>query len=258
MGIYQHFRKEEHPFIDQVMSWKDTVEKMYQLRLTDFLDPREQQIVESLIGTTSDDLQVKFHGGGKFTERNRAIIAPYYEVINKNTFQLTLLEAAFNEKFISIAHPDVMGAFLSLGIDRSKLGDILVTEGKLQIVVATEIVQYVIANLTTIKNANISLIEKPLSDLYEEEQHWVESDKVVSSLRLDGVLSGIYNMSRKDTANFLKKKQVKVNFKLVDNGTFELVEGDLISVRRKGRSKLVKINGETRKGKLRITTAILK
>jgi|SRR5690625_1771214 len=258
MGIYQHFRKEEHPFIDQVLSWKDVVEKSYQFKLTDFLDPREQQIIESLIGTTNDDIQVKFYGGGKFTERNRAVIAPYYEMINDATFQLTLLEASFNEKFISITHPDVMGAFLSLGIDRSKLGDILVREGKLQIVVASEIVQYVIANLTTIKNANISLSEKTLSDLYEKELHWLENDKVVSSLRLDVVLSAIYNMSRKDTANVLKKKQVKVNFKLVDDGTFELIEGDLISVRRKGRSKLVTINGETRKGKLRITTAILK
>ena len=68
MGIYQHFRTEEHPFIDQVISWKNNVEKMYQHRLTDFLDPREQQIVQSIIGTTNDELQLKFHGGGKFTE----------------------------------------------------------------------------------------------------------------------------------------------------------------------------------------------
>src|SRR5690625_4714930 len=115
MGIYQHFRKEEHPFIDQVLSWKDVVEKTYQLKVTDFLDPREQQIVEGLIGTVNDDLQIKFHGGGKYSERKRAIIAPFYEELHAGTFQLTLLEASFNEKFISLSHPDVMGAFLSLG-----------------------------------------------------------------------------------------------------------------------------------------------
>lgn len=258
MGIYQHFRTEEHPFIDQVISWKNNVEKMYQHRLTDFLDPREQQIVQSIIGTTNDELQLKFHGGGKFTERKRAIIAPFYEDLSVETFQLSLLQASFNEKFNSIVHPDVMGAFLSLGIDRSKFGDIFVSEGKLQIVVASEIVQYVIANLTSIKNANITLSETSLENLDETELHWLENDIIVSSLRLDVVLSGIYNMSRKEAALYLKKKQVKVNFKLVENGTFELEEGDLISVRRKGRSKLVKINGGTRKGKLRITTAILK
>lgn len=258
MGIYQHFRKEEHPFIDQVLSWKDVVEKTYQLKVTDFLDPREQQIVEALVGTANDDLQITFHGGGKYSERKRAIIAPFYEELHVDTFQLTLLEASFNEKFISLLHPDVMGAFLSLGIDRSKLGDIFVTEGSVQIIVASEIAQYVIANLTTIKNANISLAENSFSNLHEKELNWLESDHTVSSLRLDVVLSGIYNISRKDAANFLKKKQVKVNFKLVDNGTFVIFEGDLISVRGKGRSKLIKINGETRKGKVRITTAILK
>lgn len=258
MGIYQHYRKEEHTFIDQVLSWKDLVEKTYQPKLTDFLDPREQQIVASLIGTENDDLQIKFHGGGKYTERKRAFIAPFYEEVNEDAFQLMLLEASYNEKFISLHHPDVMGAFLSLGIERNKLGDIFVTEGSIQLIVASEIAQYIIANLTTIKNANVSLTERDFSNLHEKEMNWQEFDKTVSSLRLDVVLSGIYNMSRKDAANYLKKKQVKVNFKLVDVGTFELFEGDLISVRGKGRSKLVEINGETRKGKLRITTAILK
>lgn len=258
MGIYQHFRKDEHPFIDQVLSWKDVVEQTYQTKLTDFLDPREQQIVQSLIGSANDDLQIKFHGVGDYVERKRAIIAPFYEELNDEVFQLTLLEASYNSKFISLSHPDVMGAFLSLGIDRSKLGDIFVTEGNIQIIVASEIAQYVIANLTTIRNANISLVEKAFADLHEKELNWIESDKTVSSLRLDVILSGIYNMSRKDAANYLKRKQVKVNFKLVDDGTFEIFEGDLMSVRGKGRSKLIKINGETRKGKVRITSAILK
>ncbi|MYL58698.1 RNA-binding protein, partial [Virgibacillus halodenitrificans] len=41
MELYQHFRKEEQPFIDQVMSWKEDVEQKFEHKITDFLDPRE-------------------------------------------------------------------------------------------------------------------------------------------------------------------------------------------------------------------------
>lgn len=256
-GVYQHFRKEEHTFIDQVLSWKDTVEKTYQHRLTDFLDPREQQIIVSLLGRTNDELQMGLHGGGKYTERKRVIIAPYYEEIDETSYQCTLVQASYNEKFITLEHRDVMGAFLSLGISRQKLGDIFVTDGNFQIILAEEIAQYVITNLTTVKNATIKLTEAPFSSLLEKEMNWIETDQTVSSLRLDVVLAEIYKISRKDATNYIKRNQVKVNFKLVDVGTFKLFEGDLLSLRGKGRSKLVKINGQTRKERLRVTTAIL-
>ena len=49
MDLYQHFRPEEHPFIDQVISWKEIVMRTYQRKLTDFLNPRQHQIAQQLI-----------------------------------------------------------------------------------------------------------------------------------------------------------------------------------------------------------------
>lgn len=258
MGIYQHYREEEHPFINQVLSWKEDVERSYQARLTDFLDPREQQILVSLIGTNNEDIQLKFYGGGHYTERRRAIIAPYYEEVTHDDFQLTLVQASYNEKFISLLHRDVMGAFLSLGITRSKLGDIFVTNGKLQFIVAEEIADYVTANLTSVKNATIKPSKEPFISLLEKEMNWVEENRTVSSLRLDVILKEIYRMSRKDASKLLAQKIVKVNFKVVEQSTYILYEGDLLSVRGKGRSKLISIDGRTRKDKFRITIALLK
>src|SRR5699024_312026 len=102
MSIYQHFREEERPFIDQVLSWKEQVERMYQAKLTDFLDPREQQIIDMLIGTAEDDLQVKLFGGGAYSERKRVVIAPFYEEITNESFGLTLMQASYPDKFITL------------------------------------------------------------------------------------------------------------------------------------------------------------
>ncbi|WP_042144980.1 RNA-binding protein [Paucisalibacillus sp. EB02] len=257
MDIYQHFRKEEHGFIDQVLSWKEQVERSFQAKLTDFLDPREQQIVEMLIGTADDELQCRLFGGGIHSERKRAIIAPYYEVISDEDFNICLVQATYHEKFISVAHRDVLGAFLSLGVKRKKLGDIFAGDGKVQIILDQDISSFVIMNLTGIKRATINFEEKPVSDLIELESIWSESEKIVSSLRLDTMLKEIYSISRKDAQDVVQKGLVKVNYRVVEDSKFILREGDLISLRGKGRSKLVGINGQTKKEKIKVTTALL-
>lgn len=257
MEIYQHFRKEEQPFIDSVLSWIDQVERKYVKKVTDFLDPREQQIVDMLIGTSHEELKHYTYGGSKYSERSRLIIAPMYEEVTSEDFQLTLLQASYHQKFVSLIHGDVMGAFLSLGIKRKKLGDIFVEDGLIQIILADEIAFYVLANLTEIKKAKVKFEEKPLSSFIKIESSWTESNQTVSSLRLDAVLKSIYNISRKEAAENITKRLVKVNYKTVDDGKFLLEQGDLLSLRGKGRSKLVRINGRTKKDRYKITVAIL-
>ncbi|MGM8211824.1 RNA-binding protein [Virgibacillus sp. W0430] len=258
MSIYQHFRADEHSFIDKVLSWKETVEQTYCSHLTDFLDPREQHILKSIVGTANADVQFAFFGGTGDTERKRSVIAPFYEEITSTDYQLALLQATYQRKFNEITHRHVLGAFLSLGIDRKKLGDIIVTEDRIQIVVAAEIATYVVAHLTRIKNASIQLKQIAFSNQLEMKPEWDESIKTVASLRLDVVLKEIYRLSRKSAVQYIQKKAVKVNYKVVEDSAFQLMEGDLLSVRGKGRSKLKQIHGQTKKEKLRITTAILK
>src|SRR5690625_1135685 len=189
MNIYQHFRKEERPFIDQVLSWKDQVERSYIEKQTDFLDPREQQIVSMIIGSNEMEVKLNIFGGVQNAERKRAIISPYYQEVTENNFQITLLEAAYPKKFLTLTHRDILGACLSLGIKRNIIGDIVVEDGKIQIIVATEIAAYIIANLTAINKASINLKEKPLSSIIEKQMDWEEREQTVAYLRLDGILT---------------------------------------------------------------------
>lgn len=258
MEIYQHFRKDEQEFIDRVLAWKERVEGTYIPKLTDFLDPREQHIMESLIGKHHDTLVLHKNGGGDITERKRMIIAPMYEAIDETDFELTLLEASYPHKFIALTHQDVMGAFLSLGIKRKKLGDIYAADGVIQILTTSDIASYVKVNLSGIKQAKLQFNEQTLSEFRGTEKQWEETDHTVSSLRLDTVLKEIYKLSRKIAAQSVAKGHIKVNHKMCENPAITLQEEDLISMRGKGRSRLCAIHGETKKGKWRITTAVLK
>lgn len=256
MDIYQHFRKEERPFIDQVLSWRDDVELKYQRKLSDFLNPREQKIVKAVLGN-HPDLTYGLSGGPESSERKRAIIAPDYEFIEDQDYQLTMLEATYPEKFINLEHRDVLGAFMSLGIRREKLGDLVVQDGKIQIITASEICDYIRMNLTGVKRASVNFEEKPLDRMMESDESWTVKDSTVSSLRLDVLLKEIYGMSRKKASMHIEAGHVKVNFRVIEDPSFILEEGDLISLRGKGRSRLDDVHGVTKKEKLKVTTAKL-
>jgi len=244
--------------VDQVLSWKDQVERSYVPYITDFLDPREQQIVSSLIGTSNETVNFDFYGGGEKTERKRAIIAPYYEEIHQQDFEVVLLEATYPEKFVTLAHRDILGSFMSLGIDRKKIGDIIVTEDKFQFMVTKELSTYIILQLTKVKNTSIKLVEKPVTSLIDKQEKWVSSTHTVSSLRLDVFVKEVYQISRKKALQLIQANRVKVNFLEIDDPAVPLIEEDLISVRGFGRSKLMEINGKTRKNKTKIVTSRLK
>lgn len=258
MGIYQHFREEEHTFIDQVFSWVERIRQTYEYRLTDFLDPREQKIIKKVIGSNNPDFKFKFHGGAENAERKRAIIAPFYEQLTKDHYELVVLEGKFNERFISISHRDVMGAFLSSGIDRSKLGDIITGRGVFQIITDQTIAPYVISQLTSVKQAHIQLERKPLNELIESVDQWETFERVVPSLRLDAVISSFFNISRNNATALIKGERVKVNHQTVDHITFALEQGDLISVRGYGRGRFKNIIGRTRRNNIKVKGARLK
>ncbi|MCP8616587.1 RNA-binding protein [Salirhabdus salicampi] len=257
MDLYQHFRKDEQPFIDTVLSWKEEVERSYIPKLTDFLDPREQHIMRTIIGN-HPDLILKFFGGYEGAERQRAFLAPFYEEVQDSRFQLILLEAKFPKKFIQLDHRDVLGALMSLGIKRKKFGDLIIVDDIIQIVADEELAIYLKMNLTSIKHANLSFTDKHVNSIIVPENQWHERSGTVSSLRLDAVLKEVYQISRQKASEGIVKGAVKVNFRVVEDPSFQVEQGDMISFRKKGRSKLIAIEGKTKKEKWRITTATLK
>ncbi|HAQ07576.1 MAG TPA: RNA-binding protein [Bacillus bacterium] len=251
MNIYQHFRAEEREFIDQVINWKEYVEQSYAPKLTDFLDPREQQILAAVIGKHSD-VKTKLFGGGAGTERQRAFLYPEYMAAQNEDFQIKLFELEYAKKFINIEHRQVLGSLMSLGLKRGKYGDILIDGERVQFFAAAEVADYIRLQLESVGRALISLTEQPLEQAIHMNDAWVEMNVTVSSLRLDTVMSSLYNLSRQKSQLLIQHGHVKVNWTAVGNTAFECGEGDIISARGFGRAKIITIEGKTKKDKYRV------
>ncbi|OCA85520.1 RNA-binding protein [Bacillus sp. FJAT-27225] len=252
MNIYQHFRPGEREFIDQVLNWKDTVESTYALRLTHFLDPREQHILKLIIGE-SGDVRVELYGGVDSAERKRALLLPDYAVAEPDDFQVSLMEIKYPVKFVSIEHPQVLGSLMSLGLKREKFGDILTSGDRVQFLCASEVASYITMQLESVGRASVSVSEVKLDDAIIPSETWTEDSLTVSSLRLDAVLAAIHHISRQKSQVLIQQGLVKVNWAVTENPAFECGEGDIISARGYGRARIQAIEGKTKKDKWRIT-----
>lgn len=250
--LIQHFRKEEQPFIEQVVNWQREVEDRYAPKLTDFLDPRQRFIVTSIIGQY-DTLQTASAGLFNEAERQRMLIYPTYYEPGEEDFQFTVFTIQYPIKFVQLRHPDVLGALLSLGLNRDKFGDIRVDEHHVQFVVANEIAEYVRLHLTGIGKVKVHVESiKETEPILQNEEEWLEESHTVTSMRLDVIIATVLKVSRQKAQALITGNKVRVNWTERDTVAFELQEGDILSIRGSGRVKILMTEGRTKKDKIRL------
>ncbi|WP_203332552.1 RNA-binding protein [Planococcus beigongshangi] len=250
-SIFQHFRKEEQQFIEQVSGWLNEVEDRYTPKLTDFLDPRERFIVQSVLG--SSEIGMESLGLFPDAERQRVLLYPSYYEPTAEDFNITVFELKYPVKFVTLRHPDILGSLMSVGLGRSKFGDIRIEGERIQFAVADEVGLYLLTNFVSAAKVKVQLIEvEDTADMLTVTEDWFEESHTVSSMRLDTVLSSVYNISRQKASALIHGGKVKVNWTVQEQPSFELHESDMISSRGFGRVKVLMIEGRTKKDKIRL------
>lgn len=150
----------------------------------------------------------------------------------------------------TLTHRDILGALMALEIKRELLGDILTAEG-CAVVFVHEAAEQLILRVSKIGRVGVTAesgITVPLP-----EQKTQRIDATVSSLRLDCVVSAAVNTSRERSAELIKSGLVSADHVPCTSVSAEVREKTIISIRGSGRYRVSEINGETRKGRLRIT-----
>lgn len=218
---------------------------------SDFLDPYQRSLSYSILNRFSD---IAYHEEGGYDNAERKVIVIYPEYLRYCDLddEISAIEVKPKYKFSDLNHKDFLGAILGLGVKREKIGDINVSEDFTHIVISRELKDYILLNLDTVGKESVNLNEICLEKIYNIEDKCKEVHTTVSSLRLDAVISSAFNLSRNDSSSIIKSEKVKVNFKPINNISYMVNEGDLISVRKKGRVKLTSILGKSKKGKFRI------
>ena len=131
-------------------------------------------------------------GGVPFAERQIVAFIPdalYYEW----QFPIAYLEIVpsypkFAEK---LGHRDILGSMMNLGVDRSKLGDIVICEDKYFLICEESMAPYFMENLDKIRHTVVKL--SPVSaDALGQQQKFEEKDGIITSNRLDSMIACVY------------------------------------------------------------------
>jgi RNA-binding protein YlmH len=145
-----------------------------------------------------------------------------------------------------------MGSILGLGIKRSKIGDIHVLADGCHAVVADDISAFLHLNLSQVHRVHVMTDLLPLDKLKVARTNFEAMDITVSSMRLDGIASDAYRISRTKIVVPIKAGRCRVNWKVEEDPSANLKEGDVVSIQGFGRFKVLETGGLTKKGRYRI------
>ncbi|MBR0427395.1 MAG: hypothetical protein IJK18_04275 [Clostridia bacterium] len=224
------------------------------IQYTDFLTLNEQEMAIKLLKKV-DYKKYYFFGGKDNVERKILVIYP-----EKLTEEMSRKN---DEKIISLIriklpselegqydHRKYLGSCIKVGIEREKIGDILVERVGADIIAKCEVIEYLLqnlSNLTRFKSAEFSI--ENISELKNVEVSKVEISSVVISLRLDNIVSTLAKTSRSKAQEILKQERVFLNHQVETKASKEVKVGDAITIRGKGRFEFREIAGNTRKGR---------
>ena len=217
--------------MNDIYTVSKNVEKILNGNSTNFLDQKLQIEVKNKLKKGSYKIYKPYKESEKviyYTNNKPKVLL--YEIVSKN----------------KLLHQEIMGTLFSLGIDPSMYGDILIIDNHYYIYILDIIENYLISNFNKIKNDKIELKKIDIDFLSNYEREYEEIELIVSSNRIDTVLSHLIHTSRDKISEKIKNKEILVNYDYPKT-SYYLKENDIFSIRRYGKYKYMGVINNTKK-----------
>ena len=213
----------------------DSTAKGRPYAVSEFVSPGAVQIGET-IQAHVPSLVLRTFGGYEGAERVKlAFVSADYD--GPVDFGITACRLSWDDRY-------------RLGVGRERFGDIIMQEAGAILLADTKLVPYLQQNFTKIAMVSIAIEEMPLEDIAPRQEKVKEIKTTVASLRLDAIASSGFGISRTKAAEAIKGDRVQVNWQPAKGPSQDVSEGDVISLRGKGRMELAEITGTSRKGRI--------
>jgi RNA-binding protein YlmH len=185
---------------------------------------------------------------GGFTDSERRVLAINCYSVD---WPFEIIQLSYNGKFGTLAHRDFLGAILSLGIKREKIGDLRVKEFSCFVAIHSDIKDYIVSSVTKIGRHSVSV--KTVAN--PEDIPAVDFEEIiiqVASMRLDTIVASISRKSRNDAMDLISNGSVLLNYKENRNKSTEVKLNSTITIRGTGKFIIVDIVGKTKSDNLKL------
>ena len=211
---------------------KKYVEKIKRGESSGFLDPLELKTVIS-----------------KLKKNEYEIYSVYEECDKKILYKNNIPNVKLYKinSYEKLKHQEIMGSLYSLSIDKSMIGDIIIDEDNYYFYIIDKMSSFVENSLFMIGNKYVTIEEIDINEMKDYKKKYETNNMIVSSLRIDTIVSRITNTSRNNAIELIKNKNVILNYALLKDGSITLKENDIFSIRRYGKYKFSKVIKNTKK-----------
>ncbi len=243
--------REERLLFAKVLDQVAFALKRYEAQYSDFMDVAKcARIMERLKHAV--DVEMLAFGGVEDAERMMLGFAPREIWIAKEHFPIIALQIAPKSKKFGqtdLSHRDYLGSILGLGIERGKIGDILVSEDGAVCFVEEEMADYIQANLNKVSRTVVTVKMADKAQVFAPKSTEIRR-VTVASMRLDAILGEGLHLSRGKAQTLISSEKVSVNWSIVANSSYILKTGDMVSARGFGRFRVGEIGGKTKKDRV--------
>lgn len=230
---------------------EDAVEAgRYAARFLGFLDGREQAVVKRHFSARRLDAQTFFWGG--FADAERRMLGVFPEGVEPDGAMFPITAVQITWKGIELTHRDFLGALLSLGLKREKVGDLVLQQKRCVAFLEDAVASFVLSNLSRVGRTSVVCTAYTGEDV-RREAHFKEINDTIASERLDCVVAALINLSRAQAGKCIAGGLVALDFLPVTDRTCKVPYGATVSVRGHGRFLVDTVGPPTRKGRLRLT-----
>ena len=218
---------------------------------TCFLSPRELEMCRFLFGE-----EPGLHAFGGFDDAERKMLCYLPEYLDESNLMgedspVVCLRATFYEGDTP-THRDFLGSLMGSGIAREAVGDICVSKGQCDFFVTEEIAPYLLQNFSNAGRTKFQLAKIPLTEASIPQPEVKIIKDTLASLRLDGVVSSGFRISRSLAVQAINSGKVAIDGLPCEKPDKSVAEGSKISLRGSGKIKLEKVNGQTKKGRISV------
>lgn len=256
MGFLLNMNKEETILLNR---FKDLAEKSYQKNIytsTAFLTLAEAQIFYDNEREFSF-VKWEFNGGYEAAERRILRFGSSEDLGYEEPAPISVITIdPLMKKFAdNLSHRDFLGAILNLGIERSTVGDIVISDSSAIVYCLNSVADFICDELTRVKHTSV-MCKRVSVDEYEleaPEAEFIEINESVASERADLIMSKVTKLSRSAINELFRNKYIAVNGHIFENNSGLLKEGDAFTIRGYGKYIYDGCNYVSKKGKLNIT-----
>ncbi len=191
----------------------------------------------------------------KLKKNEYSIYYPYKDsekniIYNRNVPKVILYEIVCN---VELRHQDILGSIYALNISGELFGDVLIIDGHYYVYILDIVRNYFETNFLMVKNSRIELREISIDTFKDYERSYKEEIHIVSSNRIDTVISSIIHTGRNNINDKIKKKEIILNYDFLKSVSYKLRDGDTFSIKKIGKFKYNGIIKNTKSNNLIIS-----